>query len=197
MVVNSNSDLLSLFGLPPSRGYCAKMLRKGGFGGPVYVSAKRTHRFRRQKEGLSDCEASRSDRSFNRFSVGSFWKTNPPEDCFFWVFGGFVSFLDVPAILWDWKCYEASRLRPTRFDRLGFGTRPVETIGRGVWVAPQTACARLMRPEPHSACGRQRETCGRTKCAVGRPAHSEKERRMGAGSGDPRTTRRAGRCGCE
>src|ERR1017187_10335298 len=78
--------------------YCAKMLRKGGFAGPVYVSAKRTHRFWRQKEGVSDCESNRSDRNFNQFSVGSFWKTNPPAGCFFGFFGRFVRFLTVPEI---------------------------------------------------------------------------------------------------
>jgi hypothetical protein len=44
-------------------GYCAKMLRKWGLGGPIYVSAKRTHRFRQQKEELNNCEGKGSDRN--------------------------------------------------------------------------------------------------------------------------------------
>ena len=69
------------------RRHPAKMLRKWGLGRPVYVSAKRTHRFWQAKQGLSDCGANRSDRKCNRFSVGSFWKTNPPERCFGAVLG--------------------------------------------------------------------------------------------------------------
>jgi len=106
--------------------YCAKMLRKWGLEGPVYVSAKRTHRFRRRKHGLSDCEANGSDRNCNRFSVGSFWKTNPPAGCFSGFFGRFVRFLTVPEIPWTLKCYE-----PVCYGNMTFGVSQARLDKRG------------------------------------------------------------------
>ena len=47
-------------------------------GGPIYVSAKRTHRFGVGKVGLSDWGTMGSDGKNLGISVGSFWKTNPP-----------------------------------------------------------------------------------------------------------------------
>ena len=174
MVVNS--DPLSLFGLPPSRGYCAKMLRKGGFGGPVYVSAKRTHRFRRQKEGLSDCEASRSDRSFNRFSVGSFWKTNPPEGCF----SGFL--VDLYRFWMFLQLYgigNATRRRAfVRIDSTG------SVLGHDRSKPSDGGCG--LRPKR-----RGRVSCGQCRIRLtadnGRPAVGQNAR-----SGDRRTARRRG-----
>ena len=58
------------------------MLSLRGKRGPIYVSAKRTHRFLAGKQVLSDCETNRNDRKYFGFSVGSFWKTNPPEGVF-------------------------------------------------------------------------------------------------------------------
>src|ERR1022692_1474156 len=78
--------------------YCAKMLRNRGVAKEMRHTTKRTHRFWQRKHGLSDCESNRSDRNFNQFSVGSFWKTNPPTGCFFGFFGRFVRFLTVPEI---------------------------------------------------------------------------------------------------
>ncbi len=69
------------------RHYVGKMLRKRGSGGHIYVSAKRTHRFRRREEGLNDCEANRKYGKLNQLSVGSFWKTNPPGEVFYVGFG--------------------------------------------------------------------------------------------------------------
>jgi hypothetical protein len=45
---------------------------------PLYVSAKRTHRFRSGKVGLSDCDRMGYARKSCQETVGSFWKTNPP-----------------------------------------------------------------------------------------------------------------------
>src|ERR1039458_318661 len=53
------------------------MLSLGRERGPLYVSAKRTHRFLLGKQMLNGCEANRSDTRKSGFSVGSFWETNP------------------------------------------------------------------------------------------------------------------------
>ena len=58
------------------------MLSLGGEREPLYVSAKRTHRFLIEKNRLSNCGANRSGKINPGFSVGSFWKTNPPEGVF-------------------------------------------------------------------------------------------------------------------
>ena len=47
-------------------------------GGPIYVSAKRTHRFLDGKVGLSNWGTIGSDGKNFGISVGSFSKTNPP-----------------------------------------------------------------------------------------------------------------------
>jgi hypothetical protein len=50
--------------------------------GPLYVSAKRTHRFGSENGRLCVCAANCYADYGDDFSVGSFWKTNPPGGCF-------------------------------------------------------------------------------------------------------------------
>ena len=46
--------------------------------GPIYVFAKRTHRFTEQEHDLSNRQAMCYAGKFSEKTVGSFWKTNPP-----------------------------------------------------------------------------------------------------------------------
>src|SRR5260221_9437919 len=50
--------------------YCAKMLRKAGLEGPIYVSAKRTQIIWRAEQGLSDCGGNGSDGNWRSKNLG-------------------------------------------------------------------------------------------------------------------------------
>jgi hypothetical protein len=52
--------------------------------GPIYVSAKRTHRFSERKQHLSNRATSTYPGKIPAKSVGSFCKTNPPGGVFWW-----------------------------------------------------------------------------------------------------------------
>jgi hypothetical protein len=54
---------------------------------PLYVSAKRTHRFWRGKPGLSFCDTMGYAGKICQETVGSFSETNPPGGCFLRVNG--------------------------------------------------------------------------------------------------------------
>jgi len=60
-----------------ARVYLAKMLRKRGVEGPVYVSAKRTQIIWQGKQELSGCEGSGSDGNGRSKNLGSFWENEP------------------------------------------------------------------------------------------------------------------------
>jgi hypothetical protein len=65
------------------QGYGASLLRedatKATLRSPLYVSAKLTHRFCLGKQGLSGTATIGYTIEFFGKTVGSFWKTNPPE----------------------------------------------------------------------------------------------------------------------
>ena len=75
--LGASADALRRGGPPrPTKGF------GGRRGGALYVSAKRTQFILRGKQHLSICDTMSYAVKFCRKTVGSFWKTNPPERCF-------------------------------------------------------------------------------------------------------------------
>jgi hypothetical protein len=159
------------------------MLLKQSLGWPIYVSAKRTHRFRRQKQGLSDCEANRSDRNVSRFSVGSFWENEPTGGLFFLVFWWICTVSECSC---NSMGLEMLRGGAPSFDSIR-QAQFWDTTGRNhrtprEGTRPTTGDLRSDKMRGRET-GAQRERSGPKRCGVGRPAHNEARPTTTCGAG--------------